>query len=76
MSAVQKIINSPKFDDVIECLFTNPVLNANYIEDKLNISHGQAVRYLNVLEKAGILFGDDKQRGRRFYFLELLNLAQ
>lgn len=75
-STVQKIINSPKFDDVIECLFTNPVLNANYIEDKLNISHGQAVRYLNVLEKAGILFGDDKQRGRRFYFLELLNLAQ
>lgn len=73
---VQKIINSPKFDDVIECLFTHPVLTANYIEDKLNISHGQAVRYLNALEKAGVLFGDDKKRGRNFYFSELLGLAQ
>ncbi len=73
---VHDIINSPKFDDVIECLFTHPVLTANYIEDKLNISHGQAVRYLNSLEKSGVLFGDDKKRGRSFYFLELLHLAQ
>lgn len=74
--SIQKIINSPRFDDIIECLFTNPVLTANYVSDKLNISRSQAVRYLNTLEKTGILFGDDKQRGRRFYFLELLDLAQ
>ncbi len=75
-SKVKECINSPKFDEIIECLFTHPVLNANALEDELAVSHGQAVRYLNVLEEKHILLGDDRKRGKTFYFAELLDLAR
>jgi len=73
---VQKNINSPKFDAIIECLFTQPVLTASYLADKLAVSHGQAIRYLNVLEQEQILLGDDKKRNRKFYFSGLLDLIR
>ena len=60
----------------MECLFMHPVLNATYLEDKLGVSHGQAVRYLNTLEEKHILHGDDRKRGRMFYFTELIDLAK
>lgn len=73
--SVQKCINSPRYDAIIECLFTQPILTANYLEEKLSISHGQAVRYLNTLCVQGILLGDDRKRGRKFYFGALMDLA-
>lgn len=73
--SVQKCINSPKYDAIIECLFTQPILTANYLEEKLSISHGQAVRYLNTLCEQGVLLGDDRKRGRKFYFGALMDLA-
>ena len=73
---VKKSINSPKFDEIIECLFTHPVLTATSLEDQLAVSHGQAVRYLHVLEDIHILMGDDRKRGKTYYFSELIELAQ
>lgn len=74
--SVKNSINTPKYDEIIECIFTHPVLNADYFEDKLTVSRGQAVRYLNVLEDIHVLHGDDRKRGRTFYFLDLLELAR
>lgn len=73
---VQKSINSPKFDDIIEYIFTHPALNAEKLSDALGVSRGQAVRYLNILEAEHILLGNDKKRGRTFYFHELIDLAR
>ncbi len=75
-NTVKECINSPKFDEIIECLFTHPVLNANILEDELAVSHGQAVRYLNALEEKRVLNGDDRKRGKTFFFLELIDLAR
>ena len=75
-NTVKDCVNSPKFDEIIECLFTHPVLNANMLEDELTVSHGQAVRYLNVLEEKRILLGDDRKRGKTFFFAELLDIAR
>lgn len=74
--SVKNSINTSKYDEIIECIFTHPVLNADYFEDKLTVSRGQAVRYLNVLEDIHVLHGDDRKRGRTFYFLDLLELAR
>ena len=74
--SVKNSINTAKYDEIIECIFTHPVLNADYFEDKLTVSRGQAVRYLNVLEDIHVLHGDDRKRGRTFYFLDLLELAR
>lgn len=75
-NTVKECINSPKFDEIIECLFTHPVLNANMLEDELTVSHGQAVRYLNALEGKRILLSDDRKRGKTFFFDELIDLAR
>ena len=75
-NTVKECINSPKFDEIIQCLFTHPVLNANVLEDELTVSRGQAVRYLNVLEDKKVLLGDDRKRGKTFYFAELIELAR
>lgn len=73
---LKETINSPKYDEIIECLFTHPVLNARILEDQIAVSHGQAIRYLNVLEAKQILISDDRKRGKTFFFAELLDLAR
>lgn len=73
--SVKKCVNSPKYDEIIECLFTHPVLNASILEEQLSVSHGQAIRYLNALEDQRILMGDDRKRGKSFFFMELIDLA-
>ena len=72
---VKENINSPKYDAIIECLFMQPVLTGAYLMEELNISRGQAIKYLNVLEEKHVLYGDDRKRGRTFIFLDLLELA-
>lgn len=73
---LKETINSPRYDSIIECLFTHPVLTSSYLADKLGVSSGQAKRYLNILEEKKILFGDDKLRNRSYFFMELLELAR
>lgn len=68
-------INSPKYDSILECLFTNPILTSGFLSDKLGVSVGQANRYLLAMEGNGILQGDDKKRNRRYYFADLINLV-
>ena len=75
-NTVKECVNSPKFDEIIECLFTHPVINAVILEDQLSVSHGQAVRYLNALDNKGVLLGDDRKRGKTYYFQELIDLAR
>lgn len=71
---VKEKINSPKYDALIEILFTQPILTATYLMNELNISRGQTVKYLNVLEESLVLYGDDRKRGRTFVFSELIRL--
>ena len=73
---IKNIINSPKFDQIIECVFTQPVLSVAYMAEYLSVTTGQAKRYLDKLEEKQILLGDDRKRGRRYYFVELLDLAR
>ena len=75
-NTVKQCINSPKFDEIIECLFTHPALTAYILEDQLAVSHGQAVRYLHVLEDKRVLLGDDRKRGKQYFFTELIDLVQ
>ncbi len=73
---VKASINSPKFDQIIECIFTQPVLTVAYLAEQLSVTNGQAKRYLDKLEEKHILLGDDRKRNRRYYFVQLLDLAR
>lgn len=73
---LQTTLNSPKFDQITECIYTQPILTSSYLAEKLNVSIGQAKRYLDTLENAHILQGSDNKRNRRYYFMDLLDLAR
>lgn len=73
---VKEAINSPNFDNIIECLFTQPILNSNYLAERLSVTQIQAKRYLDTLAEKNLVFGNDRQRNRTYYFMELLELAR
>ena len=75
-SVVKESINSPKFDQIIECIFTQPIITVTYLAQQLSVSSGQAKRYIDKLEEKQILLGDDRKRGRKYIFVELLDLAR
>lgn len=72
----RKIINSQKYEEIISCIFIQPIINSEYLAENINISPSQARRYLVALEKENILTGDDRVRGRKYYFSELLDLLR
>lgn len=69
-------INSIRVDELMNCIFENPIVNTRFVAEKLSITQTQANRYLLRLEKAGILQGDDRKRNRMYTFQELLELAR
>jgi Fic family protein len=71
---IKKIINTQKYEEIIRCIFTQPIISSSYLVKTINISPSQARKYLVALEDARILSGDDRIRNRKFYFLELLTL--
>ncbi|MGN1158328.1 MAG: Fic family protein [Agathobacter sp.] len=73
---LQKVINTPKFDQILECLFTHPVLTSTYLANELSVTVGQAKRYLDVLESNQILRGNDRKRNKAYYFVDLLDLVR
>ena len=73
---VQECVNSPRFDRIIECIFTQPIITIAYLAEQLSVTPGQAKRYLDKLEDQHVLLGDDRKRGRKYYFVDLLDLAR
>lgn len=74
--SLRDVISTTKYDQILECLFTHPVMTSSFLADQLDISPVQSRRYLDVLEGEGILRGDDRKRGRTYYFVDLLDLAR
>lgn len=74
--SLKSVLNSSKSDQILECLYTQPILTSTYLAERLNVGVGQARRYLNLLEDANILQGGDNNRNRRYYFIDLLDLAR
>lgn len=74
--SVKECINSQKYDQIIEVIFTQPVLTVSYLAERISVTPGQAKRYIDKLEEQHVLMGDDRKRNRKYYFLELLELAR
>ena len=75
-ATVKSTINSAKFDQIINCIFTQPIVTVTFMAEQLSVTPGQARRYLDKLEEQQILLGDDRKRGRKYLFVELLDLAR
>jgi hypothetical protein len=73
-AVVYSCIHRPQSDKIIDLIFGTPIISADDISKELEITRGQAIRHLHVLEEKKVLVGDDKQRNRKFYFARLLDL--
>lgn len=73
---LSETINTTKLDKIMDCIFTQPVITSKYLSNHLSVTASQANRYLDSLEKSHVLIGDDKKRNRKYYFVELLDLAR
>lgn len=71
---MKKIINSQKYEEIIACIFTHPIISSDYLSQNINVSLSQARKYLVTLEREQILFGDDRSRKRKYCFFELMEL--
>ena len=73
-ASVREVVNSPKYEAVIEALFSCPYLTSAVLSKRLGVTVGQAHRYLSALEKQRILLGTDMKRNRRYLFAAMLDL--
>lgn len=74
--AVKELVNSPKYEAIIESLFKRPLITSSILADRLNVTVGQAKRYLDLLESKRILFAFEGKKNKRFIFSELLDLMR
>ena len=73
----KKIIKSNKVVDLINLLYTYPIITANIVTQKTDIPPATATRYLNALAEAEILYMDsNKLRNKTFYYYDLLNVLR
>lgn len=73
---VHKSINSTNVDTIIECIFSNPMINVVTMAEQIKVTKTQAKRYIDKLVELGILVGDNRKRGRTYMFFDLLELAK
>lgn len=71
---VKEIINSQKYEQILECIFKQPIITSSYLAETINVSLPQARKYLVSLENAHILEGNDRSRNRKFQFVSLIDL--
>lgn len=75
-ASVKELVNSPKYESIIESLFKRPIITSTILADRLNVSVGQAKRYLDLLESKRILLTLEGKKNKRYVFAELLDLMR
>ena len=70
------VVSSPKYDLIMDSIFRHPYINSKVLSEELNVTVGQAKRYLENLEANGILVGGDYKRNKVYSFMEMLELLR
>lgn len=77
LEMAKSIIKSNKVVDLMNLLYTYPIITASIVTDKTEIPPATASRYLNALVEAEILYADPgKIRNKTFFYYELLNVIR
>ena len=77
LNLAKSVIKNNKVVDLINLLYTYPIITANIVTQKIDIPPATATRYLNTLVEAGILYADcNKIRNKTFYYYDLLNVLR
>ncbi|MBP5595649.1 MAG: Fic family protein [Pseudobutyrivibrio sp.] len=69
-----KLIKPERAKIILELLFRHPVIDANTIMKKMDLSRNTVLRYLQALEENGRIFSDGKERYTKYYYYDLISL--
>lgn len=72
----QQIKNSTKTEALINAIFKFPVCSCDTLYIDTGINKNTIRQYLKVFCDLKILFSDQKQRNKRYYFMELIDILQ
>ncbi len=76
LAKAKTIIKSNKVVDLINLLYKFPVISTNIVTEHTDIPPATATRYLNALVENKILYANQQQRNRTFYYYDLLNIIR
>lgn len=71
-----RIKNTTNYEKVLNFIFDNPIFTTSKLINCTGIPRTTAASYVKSLEKQRIVFADQRQRNRNYYFIELLDLLR
>ena len=71
-----KLSHSSNMVDVINALYSFPVVTARQISEKTSVPTTTVNRYLNLLVENRILYTDNKKKNRTYYYADLLEIIR
>lgn len=74
LNTVINCIKAERGKEILELLFSYPIIDASTLMEEMGIPRNSANRYLQALEEKGILYSNGKSRYVRYYYHDLLNL--
>ena len=69
---MSRIQNTTSYQKVLDFIFKRPIFTVSKIVGETGIPRSTVYAYLRLLEQDRILFTDQKQRNRKYYFIDLL----
>ena len=69
-------IKSSSIVDIMNYLYSSPIVTANNVAEQTGIPMTSVNRYLNTLVNKRILYTNNKKRNKKFFYSELLNILR
>ena len=76
VAKARNLIQSAKIIDLINLLYTYPVINAHIVSKYAHIPTSTANRYLTTLAQNEVLYSDERSRNRTYYYYDLLSILR
>lgn len=72
----KELIRTPGILQVIDLIFEYPIFTTKLIRDKIKIAPATLNEYLAKLVEAKVIYSDGKNRNRKYFFYDLLNIIR
>lgn len=76
LTTAMNIISNSNVIKIIDVMFKLPIFNVKRMTELTGISDTTCRRYLNKLEEEHLIFSNDKLRGKKYYYYNLLDLIR
>lgn len=76
LEKITSLINSTNVIDLLKAMYQKPIFNVKTISTLAGIADATCRRYLARLEEEKIIYSDNKNRNRKYYYYNLLDLLR